>query len=737
MKYISILYLVLFIVFFNPLINAQKTKQEIKGDKYYSYKYFSKAITKYKSSKSLTVDSKRNLADALKKTGNYKDSELCNQQIISSPELNAFDILNYYYILKMNGNYKDSDKSMGDFLKLRSFDSRAQSHIFNSKNLENLLKEEGRYAVKNLSVNDKNQNFGTAFYHNKLVYSSTNKRVKKLTKSNAWNQKSCLQTFEAKINADDQLLDSKQISYYKKNKKIEGGPASFARQGTLMAITRNNLSAKNKIQKTKLQIYFSEFKDGKWQKDIAFSFNNSNYSTGHPCLSEDGNTMYFASDMPGGIGGIDLYVVKRKADGTWDEPVNLGSKINTEGDEMFPFYNEKNSFLFFASNGHFGLGGFDIFLANLKSPSNVKILNLGSPVNSRFDDYSFIIDKKIKKGYFSSNREGGLGDDDIYAVEVFIPFKFEKIIKGRVIDQDGNSVKAAEVTLFDKTGNKVISLIADDNAEYKFKVDPDLEFKLTASKTKYYDGSNYVSSFTDTDVIFADVVITKNPELKLYFLLTDKITKQPISNAKVTLKDNLSGKSEYFTTLESGDFTKILEANKLNDLIYFDIKVEKEGYFNKFLTFKTKLVNEGQYNIHDSLDLRVIKFEVGMDLAKILNIYPVYFDYNKFDLRPDALVELDKIIKVMNENPTMVVELGSHTDCKGIASYNLTLSENRAKSSVDYIKSKITNPDRLFSKGFGETMLKNYCSCEGFKMSKCSEDEHQLNRRTEFVILKL
>jgi outer membrane protein OmpA-like peptidoglycan-associated protein len=285
---------------------------------------------------------------------------------------------------------------------------------------------------------------------------------------------------------------------------------------------------------------------------------------------------------------------------------------------------------------------------------------------------------------------------------------------------------------------KVIKTVKSDlSGEYKFIVDPDLEFKISASKEKYFEGSNYVNSSAETDVIFADLVMVKNPEFKLYFLLTDKFTKQPIPSAKVKLVDNITGKSEVFTTRESGDFYKQLSESKLNDKIEYSISIEKEGYFNKFQNYKSVLNREGQYNINESLDLSIIKFEVGMDLAKVLNIYPIYFDYNKSDLRADALLELDKIVKVMNENPTMVVELGSHTDCKGIASYNMTLSENRAKSSVEYIKSKISKPERLFSKGYGETMLKNNCACENFKVSKCSEDEHQLNRRTELLILKL
>ena len=737
MKNTNLFFLIIFSVIVVQSLSAQKTKQEKKGDILYSYSYYLKAISKYKSSKSLGIDSRRKLADALKKTGNYKESLECHKQMSGSPELNALDLFNYYQILKMNGNYKESDKAMEEYLKLRSFDSRAQRHIANANSLEKLLKDEGKYAIKNLTYNLNGKYYGATFYTDKLVYCSTNKKGRSLVKKNVSDHRSKLRNYVARINADDQILDPKTLELHKKSRKFEGGPAAFSRQGTLMAITRYNVEFKGKIKSIKHQIFFSEFNNGKWQQESAFQFNNANYSNGHPWLSEDGNTMYFASDMPGGIGGVDLYVVKRKADGTWSEPLNLGSRINTEGDEMFPFYDEKKSLLFFSSDGHFGLGGFDIFIANLKSESNIKILNLGSPVNSKLDDYSFIVDKRIRKGYFSSNREEGLGGNDIFAIEILTPFKFEKVIKGKILDQNSNSIASAEINLIDNLGNVLKSTRSDDNGEYKFIVDPDLEFKISASKEKYFDASNYVNSSAESDVIFADLIMTKNPEFTLYFLLTDKFTKQPVSGAKVNLVDNITGKSEIFTTLETGDFNKVLSENKLNDKIDYSITIEKEGYFKKFQNYKSELKREGQYNINESLDLSIIKFEVGMDLAKALNIYPMYFDYNKSDLRADAILELDKIVKVMNENPSMVVELGSHTDCKGMALYNMTLSENRAKVSVEYIKSKISNPERLFSRGYGETMLKNNCACENFKVSKCSEDEHQLNRRTELLILKL
>jgi hypothetical protein len=197
-----------------------------------------------------------------------------------------------------------------------------------------------------------------------------------------------------------------------------------------MAFTRNNYVERSEQGIHKLEIYFAELKNGAWQNEIAFKLNSSEHSVGHPWLSEDGNTMYFASDMPGGFGGTDIYKIERTAGGEWGEAVNLGEKINTVGDEMFPFYQEKQGLFMFASNAHTGLGGLDLFLVYAPKHKMGKLMNMGAPLNSSFDDFAVIADPEMKKGFFSSNREGGKGDDDIYMVEFLKPFIFTKTVEG-------------------------------------------------------------------------------------------------------------------------------------------------------------------------------------------------------------------------------------------------------------------------------------------------------------------
>ena len=382
---------------------------------------------------------------------------------------------------------------------------------------------------------------------------------------------------------------------------------------------------------------FYSFSNGeKWGDALPFTFNSSEYSSGHPSVSTDGKTVYFTSDMPGGKGGTDLYKITRNSDNSWSAPQNLGDTINTEGNEMFPFYHE-SGILYFASNGHVGLGGLDIFYVDLHKKHRVQ--NMGFPLNDRFDDFGLILNEKQTGGFFSSNRQGGKGFDDIYGLTITKPLIVKKLIAGLTKNTNNKIVPLAKVSLYNEQMQMVDSIQSDSMGYYSFSVDPDLEFKLTGTKEKHLPGKNTASSKTDQDTVKTDLV--------------------------------------------------------LNELA------------------------------------------VGTDLGKILKINPIYFDYNKFFIRPDAAVELDKIVAIMNEYPTLQIELGSHTDCRGNVNYNSKLSDKRAKSSAEYIRARISNPTRIYGKGFGESKLVNKCECEGARKVPCTEEEHQQNRRTEFVIVKM
>jgi outer membrane protein OmpA-like peptidoglycan-associated protein len=544
-----------------------------------------------------------------------------------------------------------------------------------------------------------------------------------------------LDLYSSEIGQNGELVKIKNLSKGV-NKKYHEGPACFAKQGTIMAYTKNNYSGNSKEGIIKLQLFFSEYKEGKWQNEVAFKLNNDEYSVGHPWISEDAKTMYFASDMPGGFGGVDIYKITKKVSGEWGEPNNLGSKINTEGNEMFPFYSETNSMLFFSSDGQLTFGGLDLFVAKNNEDSIIDVLNMGYPLNSQYDDFAVIMDRSLKKGYFSSNRIGGKGDDDIYRFDLLIPFKFKQQLKGSATDNLGNILAGEYISICDETGKVIAAGYTDENGNYSFEVEPDKQYLLKFGKGKY-EATKLFNTFTPNPVVISDITIKKDPDLKLYCLLTEVNSKDKIEGALFTIVDRKTGKTEFYTSSMTGDFLKILSDNNLGDTANYKITIEKEGFIPKSFNYVKVLDREGQYNLHEDLDISLTKFSVGMDLTKYLNIKPIYFDYDKFNIRPDAALELDIIVKVMNENPTMVIELGSHTDCRGTKDYNEKLSTRRAESSAEYIKKRIKNPERIYGKGYGESKIINGCECEGSKVSKCSDVEHQMNRRTEFVIVKM
>ena len=443
--------------------------------------------------------------------------------------------------------------------------------------------------------------------------------------------------------------------------------------------------------------------------------------------------------MPGGFGGADLYKVTINGDGTIGKQENLGDKVNTEGQEMFPWISSEG-LLFFSSNGHIGLGGLDVFVCTTENGKLDNLSNVGRPLNSQRDDFAFTFNADGKSGHFSSNREGGKGDDDVYSFQMTRPFVFKITLTGIVIDKGDNTILAgSEVILKDKNGKVIATVIADKNGAYSFTVEPGKEYQLVSTNDNYTQNMVSVSIAKDAPKeVKADVMLEKVPTFALYGLIKDSKSGQILSDVTIKIIDKKSGNLVYEgKTPSTGDFSKGLEGIKLNDELSYTISLAKEGYLTKMADFKHKVDKPGVINVHEKLDVSIGKVEIGTDLATLIDIKPIYFDLGKYAIRKDAAVELEKIVKVMNEYPTMVIQLGSHTDCRSSKDFNMKLSSNRAKASADYIKRKIKNPERIYGKGFGESKLKVNCPCEGAVKSNCSEEEHQKNRRTEFIIMKM
>lgn len=454
------------------------------------------------------------------------------------------------------------------------------------------------------------------------------------------------------------------------------------------------------------------------------------YFQPHGVFADSGRTFIFsAMERPQYDGGdLDIYISTMNADSIWSEPRPISPVINSQKDDDSPFLSSDGKTLYFSSKGHNSSGGYDFYKSEFKDGQWSYPENLGYPMNSAGDDIYLSFTSDGKGGFFSSNRTGGYGGMDIYSFAVD-----QKTIEGFAYDKKGNPLKDVIITLSNLTTGAEDYYETDATGAYSFQVDSDQEFKLLGELDGYFSGKNTINTLTSDRTVSANLELEKDPGISIYAIVTDKKTGDALDSVKMTITDNMTGVTDNYLTPVTGDYRRAVADKKLNERGSYNFTFEREGYLTKTVTYNTVFDKEGVYDLHTDMDISLEKLEVGEDLSKIIDIKPIYFDVGKSNIRPDAAVELDKIVKVMNENPNMVIELGSHTDSRGSASSNLSLSERRAQSSADYIKARITNPERIYGKGFGETRLVNECA-DGVR---CSKEKHQENRRTEFIIVRL
>ena len=549
----------------------------------------------------------------------------------------------YAQSLRAIKDYAKADAMMEKFNAKSGNDSRGKLFAKNRDYLAEIKKNSGRYTIENAGVNSEYSDYGPAYMGTKVVFASARDTGNFSKRKHTWTGQNFTNLYGADLTEDGAL--GKVDKYGKKlNSKFHESTPAFTKDGKTVYFTRNNFLDKRGYDGQKvtlLKIYKATLVEDKWTDITELPFNSDNFQTAHPALSPDGKTMYFASDREGSIGKSDIFKVKINEDGSFGEPINLGPTVNTEGRETFPFVTAKNE-LYFASDGQPGIGGLDIFIAQIKEDGSIKeALNIGEEANSPKDDFALIINTDNNKGFLSSNRDGGNGSDDIYKFVEKKPIWCKQILFGVITDEDTKLPLAnVKVTLSDEKFNKIKEVIIDATGKY--------EFTEVECGTKYYVKAE----------------------------LEDYTTKEPA----VMLKD------------ENG---------------------------------------ETELNIEIKTTKCVVK--IGDDLANCFKINLIYFDLDKWNIRPDAAVDLAKLLDVLEKNPTMKINIRSHTDSRASFAYNDKLSKNRAKSTKEWLIKKGIDASRLASEGLGETQLVNKCADN----VQCTEEEHQLNRRSEFIITDL
>lgn len=715
-----------------------------KADEYFNKLSYLAVIPIYEGLLGTKMDSPRmeaNLAFSYYQIGDMKKAVANFQQAFSKgTDLSSEYMFYFAQALKQTGNYSESDKWMANFSQKNSTDLRAVSFNETPNYLSNINEKEAHVSIQLANFNSIYSDFGGYNFskHQQLIFLSARKGT--LTRNTwSWNGENYLNYFS--VNSQTSKV-SVTGNIKKLNSDYHEGPLCFNNDESLVYFTRNNLAhGKNKrdtngIQNLKI-IIADITKEGSFTNFRELAINSRYYSVGHPTISPDGMLLYFVSDMPGGFGGTDIYKAAILADGNIGNPENLGTKVNTNGNESFPFISANNQ-LFFSSNGHIGLGGLDIFVADISKEGVVSAIQHGGKLlNSSRDDFGFILNNDSTNGYFSSNRDGGIGNDDIYQVQLTKPYIFKTIIKGLVRDKEnGKPTPFALVKIYDENNNVIAELKADESGNFYAELAPITTFNMTITANGYESKQRNITTKDNFESI--SIELEKPKFVGVTCSIKDLKTNEPIEGVKVVIKDNKTNKTLVNAeTDKTGTIKSVLDQLKVGDVVTVEITVSKPGYISKTITKEVKFTQNGFVDLTQEVNLNLAKLTVGLDIASVIDIKPIYFDYGKYDIRKDAAIELNKIVKLMNEYPNLVIELGSHTDCRGSIAANNKLSDNRAKASANYIKSKIKSPNRIYGKGYGESKLKNGCACEGPVKSKCSEEEHQQNRRTEFIIIKM
>ena len=612
-----------------------------RGDYFFSKFSYAKAITEYEKMVEGGLNSEyahQQLAECYLLIRDYKKSIPHFKVVINNATLPSDYYFKYAMALHANGDQEESAKWLKKYKKFNKNDSRVNKFLKDGNLASVVFNSRQRYEVEPVTFNSTESDFGT-FSRAGDLYFASSRRDAVTGDTYGWNNEPWLDLFV--VQGDNEMSTPTRLKG-NVNTKFHESSLVFStdyKNDTIIYFTRNNFFDKKEgygaFDEINLKIYSAKKIDDDWIEDRSLRVNSDYYSTGHPSVSPDRKLLYFTSDRPGGYGGTDIYYSEIHDRGGVGAPVNAGPIVNTEGNEMFPFINEEGK-LFFSSDGHVGFGQMDIFSAiSNEAGEIVDIINLGTPINSSSDDFAYYGLPNGLDGYLSSNREGGVGADDIY------------------------------------------------------------KFRFT-------------------------------PALDVEGFVMDGANEQPLDSVHIKLFDQKTNTLVAETTTDEKGYYRL----PINRKTAYMIEAVRKTHPHKTVFFNTSGTPNNQKMIRQDIVLEPI-----LDLKLLANLKKIYFDFNKSDIRPDAAMELDKVVKVMTKTyPDMIIKLEAHTDPVGSHAYNDELSERRAKSTYEYLITHGISEDRIVSyKGFGKRMTINNCTSK----QDCSPDELELNRRTEFPIIQI
>ncbi len=625
------------------IAGTQGFAQKAKADRLFTAFNYAKAIPFYEKLASKNnkhaAYAMQKLGDCHRLTGNFDEAArwYSNATVIDSTTPDLY--FNYAQSLRSMGKYEEAAEIFHRYAQLNPNDPRGELFAQYSLEVKKWEEPELDYELLNAeSLNTPYADFSPVYGKDGVIFTS-DRMSRSGEKRYGWTGAFYLDLFYAPLKKQDgndfPLPGSPSLYAASLSQPYHDGPASFSSDFNTVYFTRVTRKSgeldSTRYYTNKLKIYSSKNEgDNKWSEPEPFYLNSEAYSVGHPALTTDGKILFFVSDMPGGLGGTDIYRVKKTDEG-WGPAENLGAVINTFGNEMFPYIHE-DKVLYFSSDGLPGLGSLDVYKSDIGDGTFSKPENLKAPVNSPADDFGIVINANDKEGMISSNRSGGVGEDDIYLITIKERLPDSVLIAGYVKDKESLEILPnSTVFALNLQTNEVVVLKTDDKGRYELWAKPGDSFAMKGMKNGY-------------------------------------------------------------------------SSDCLN--LAIEPKTKVKGIDNR--------------------DLLLGKYKVD----QIFRLENIYYDFDKWNIRPDAAVELDKVVTFLNDNPDIIVELGSHTDSRGSFKYNERLSDRRATSAVEYIITKGISNKRITAKGYGENKLVNRCS-DGVE---CTDQEHQDNRRTEIKI---
>lgn len=647
-------------------------------------------------------------------------AELWYRALSREPEFQAQTMFEFAEVLSMNGKYDESKHWFEEYLKVKPGDRVAMEKVDFLNNMDKYGVTD-RFVMSLMDFDPEFENvysaFGAHFFHKGVVFASTRDMdflIKHQPLDALSDGESLLNLYYAEHDAEGQWSKFVPFSPRQLKTPYNDGPIAFYDHYRKGAFTRSVLEKGRPVYdatgKVNTGIYFASIvSSGALENIVPFRYNSEAYSNGHPAFSSDGRTLYFTSTMPTGLGGGDIYY-STFAEGEWTEPVNLGDVVNTAGDESFPFL-ANDTTLYFSSTGHGGFGGLDIYVSYKRKGVFTKPLNLGQPMNSGFDDFSFVADSAGRTGYVSSNAEGDRVHDKIFHYVAKFYFLMGEVHE---LNAGQKRIPGVRISAFNSNGDLIDSARSDSQGNFTLDLPFDQDFHIRGEK-EGFETLRDVPFSTRGKPFGIDSLALPMWRKNLFSKgrIFSNETQSILPDAGVVLKNLTDGTVDSLRVDSLGEYGFLVRPGKK-----YRIEAAKEGYITEGFNLDTKGLVEG-----DLLNDIVLE-EIYMDKEII------FFDYDKTAVKVAAARQVDELVRTLRRYPRATINVGAHADSRGTHPYNMRLSKRRAESVRDYLVSRGIPLSRIKLSWFGEELVLNRCS-DGVE---CPEEEHSKNRRAELKV---